>query len=119
MYGGHGCQPVRQLGRNAPLGSNAEAMVCKMLGSGASKPMLVPKPQPALEEGTTGDEVVTPPTDVLYAEEDEGLALGLTRPATGTDAGHVPYKNGLYDAASQPGVLTLLYTDAAVLPMLL
>ena len=63
LYGGHGCQPVRQLGSSAPLGSSAAATLCRMVYSGASKPMLVPKPHPAPAEGTTGEALVTPPVD--------------------------------------------------------
>ena len=46
MYGAHGCQPVRQLGSNAPLGSSAAAMVPSVTYIGASSPMLVPVKHP-------------------------------------------------------------------------
>jgi hypothetical protein len=42
LYGGQGCQPVRQLGSCVPLGSSTAAAACRIVYIGALSPRLVP-----------------------------------------------------------------------------
>ena len=65
VYGAHGCQPRRQLGSSAPLGSSAAAAALSVVNSGWLRPMLVPVRHPVPAAGTLLPVGVEAPTSYV------------------------------------------------------
>ena len=65
VYGAHGCQPRRQLGSTAPLGSSAEAATLSVVNSGWLRPMLVAVRHPVPAVGTLLPAGVEAPTSYV------------------------------------------------------